>query len=72
MTLEFATQVMKCSSTKPRNNANYEKNYIAGRYGAVAGNTMRTKHFNVQEKHVKEIHVFLTRKDLQVKFWRKV
>jgi hypothetical protein len=35
MTLEFATQVMKCSSTKPRNDANYEKNYIAGRYGAV-------------------------------------
>jgi hypothetical protein len=25
---------MKCSSTKPRNDANYEKNYIAGRYGA--------------------------------------
>ena len=35
MTLEFATHVMKCSSTKPRNNVNYEKNYIAGRYGAV-------------------------------------
>lgn len=38
MTLEFATQVMKCSSTKPRNDANYEKNYIAGRYGSVAYN----------------------------------
>lgn len=37
MTLEFATQVMKCSSTKPRNDANYEKNHIAGRYGAVPG-----------------------------------
>lgn len=35
MTLEFATHVMKCSSTKPRNNVNYEKNYTAGRYGAV-------------------------------------
>lgn len=35
MTLEFATLVMKCSSTKPRNDANCEKNYIAGKYGAV-------------------------------------
>lgn len=57
MTLEFATQVMKCSSTKPRNDANYKKNYIAGRYGAVAENTMRTKHINVQEKHVKGIAI---------------
>lgn len=34
MTHEFATQVMKCSATKPRNDANYKKNCIAGRYGA--------------------------------------
>lgn len=58
MTLEFATHVMKCSSTKPRNDANYEKNYIAGRYGAVpGGNTKATEQINVQEKHVKEIAI---------------
>lgn len=43
MTLEFATLVMKCFSTKPRNDANYEKNYIAGRYGAVPYIVSRTQ-----------------------------
>lgn len=56
MTLEFATQVMKCSSTKPRNDANYKKNCIAGRYGAVAGEIRKTEQINAREKHVKEIY----------------
>lgn len=50
MTLEFATHVMKCSSTKPRNNVNYEKNYIAGRYGAVPGGVSRTQKITA-DKH---------------------
>ena len=29
------TDIVLPDGTKPRNDANYEKNYIAGRYGAV-------------------------------------
>ncbi len=32
------TDIVLPDGTKPRNDANYEKNYIAGKYGAVAGN----------------------------------
>ncbi len=31
------TDIVLPDGTKPRNDANYEKNYIAGKYGAVAG-----------------------------------
>ena len=35
------TDIVLPDGTKPRNDANYEKNYIAGRYGAVPGKFSR-------------------------------
>ena len=37
------TDIVLPDGTKPRNDANYENNYIAGRYGAVPHGVSRTQ-----------------------------
>ena len=38
------TDIVLPDGTKPRNDANYEKNYIAGKYGAVPYAASTTQH----------------------------
>ena len=43
------TDIVLPDGTKPRNDANYEKNYIAGRYGAVPYGVSRTQRISITQ-----------------------
>ena len=44
------TDIVLPDGTKPRNDANYEKNYIAGRYGAVVYIASRTQKISIGQQ----------------------
>ena len=43
------TDIVLPDGTKPRNDANYEKNYIAGRYGAVPYGVSKTQRISITQ-----------------------
>ena len=46
----FIAYINGLSTRMLRNDANYEKNYIAGRYGAVAREIRKTEQINARDE----------------------